>query len=451
MRARFLIIACVLLITFFAGPARTEDRTPVPTTPEPAASTEKADQKQGELIMPAGQGTLPAPEKENENDIQVQPAKGPVPAKAAVATETNKYVIKQNDTLWDISNGFYKDPFLWPLIWKANPSITNPDLIYPGTRLVIPSLAPIERAIQRPVEKAQPVENESEDIFAYQPSMKPKPVPTPTTEPTSSRPKLVLPDELPVPIIDKYAMLSAGFLSQDETDDKIVGSREPKTIFAYDDIVFIQVNSRDTVNIGDRFLIYKLLTKVKHPMTGSTYGRLVRGLGVLQVISKDRPDMITARIVLSFDAIEKGNLITPYQEPSLVYEPSKRRKKDISGYILEVVDGRTINAQMDIVYLDKGAADGIEPGDRLKVFGEPENSNHPLRLIGEVQVFIVKDGTSTAVVRKSSDTLTKGDMIASELAGSPTAEPAVQEQHVIDPTTKPVAEPISQQSSEQPR
>jgi hypothetical protein len=41
-----------------------------------------------------------------------------------------------------------KDPFLWPFIWKANPYIANPDLIYPGNNLAIPSLAPIERALQ---------------------------------------------------------------------------------------------------------------------------------------------------------------------------------------------------------------------------------------------------------------------------------------------------------------
>jgi hypothetical protein len=58
------------------------------------------------------------------------------------------YTIKQADTLWDISNTFLRDPFLWPLIWKVNPYITNPDLIYPGNTLVIPSLAPIEQAIK---------------------------------------------------------------------------------------------------------------------------------------------------------------------------------------------------------------------------------------------------------------------------------------------------------------
>ena len=69
--------------------------------------------------------------------------------------EEGPYLIKQGDTLWDISHAFLKDPFLWPFIWKANTYIANPDLIYPGNKLAIPDLAPIERAMQAPVEQGQ--------------------------------------------------------------------------------------------------------------------------------------------------------------------------------------------------------------------------------------------------------------------------------------------------------
>jgi len=77
----------------------------------------------------------------------------------------------------------------------------------------------------------------------------------------------------------------------------------------------------------------------------------------------------------------------------------------------DVLDGRTINAQTDIVYLDRGSADGVEPGDRLNVYLEHENRKLPRKLVGEVQVFIVKENTSTAMVRMSTDTLAKGDIV----------------------------------------
>jgi len=53
-------------------------------------------------------------------------------AQSPAAEQSGKYEIRQDDTLWDIANAFYRDPFLWPLIWKSNPSINDPDLIYPG-------------------------------------------------------------------------------------------------------------------------------------------------------------------------------------------------------------------------------------------------------------------------------------------------------------------------------
>jgi LysM repeat protein len=405
MIKRFIPLACaafLLVILSFPTAAQLQEQAPTPQAPDTDHSAgEPAEQKQGELSMPAGQGAADTPEGQ---------VKAPPPA-APAKHEQDKYIIKKGDTLWDISNAFYKDPFLWPLLWKANPYITNPDLIYPGNKLAIPSLAPIERAMEKPAEKTAEEKLPEEAGAAPQPGPRPKPQPKPAEEETPARPKIILPEEAAIPLIDKYAMLNAGFINQEEIDDKIIGSNVEKTIFSYDDTVYIRVTAPERVNIGDKFLIYMPLNKVKHPKTGDTYGRLIKGLGILQVTAKDKPDVLTARITLSFDAIEKGSRITPYQEPSLIYEQSQKRKKDLSGYIIEVMDGRRINAQTDVVYLDKGSADGIEPGDRFDVYVEHENSDFPRTLIGEVLVFIVKENTSTAAVRKSSDTLAKGDII----------------------------------------
>jgi hypothetical protein len=168
----------------------------------------------------------------------------------------------------------------------------------------------------------------------------------------------------------------------------------------------------DSVKIGDKFLIFTSLHKVKHPKTNRDFGTLIKGLGLLQIIAKDpAAKVLTARITLSFDAIQKGNMLTPYQEPVPVYNSSQKKAKDISGYILEVTDRRTINAQADVVYLDKGNADGVEPGDSFLVYEEPEQKGFPKKMIGEAQVLLLKEHTSTAVVKKSTQPMGKGNAV----------------------------------------
>lgn len=402
--------ACIsLLLMLVPGTAASqEQKEPAPQQVEKPA-TERTPQP-GSLTVP---GEKPA----EEPMAAPAAAEPPAPAK----DESAEYIIKQGDTLWDISNSFLKDPFLWPFIWKANPYVTNPDLIYTGNKLSIPSLAPIERAMEAApkeqlVEKQAPLSGkEAAKTEEAALATKPKPLkPEPSEEAAPAEgARLILPEEQPQLVIDKYAMLSAGFVNDVENGDRIVGPQEKgKSTLGYDDIVFVTVGSRENVNVGDKFLIFTPLDQVRHPRTRERAGRLIRGLGILQITAKDpAADVLTARITLSFDAVETGSLLTPYQEPALVYQSNEKKAKDISGYILEVTDRRSISGQTDFVYLDKGSADGVDPGDRFTVYAEPEKRGYPRKVIGEVQVFLVKERTSTAVVRKNTDTLAKGDAV----------------------------------------
>ena len=49
--------------------------------------------------------------------------------------ETYIHVVVKGDTLWDICEGLYANPWVWPKVWQMNPHITNPHWIYPGTEL----------------------------------------------------------------------------------------------------------------------------------------------------------------------------------------------------------------------------------------------------------------------------------------------------------------------------
>ncbi len=52
------------------------------------------------------------------------------------------YVVRPGDDLWHISEKFYKSGYNWIDIAKAN-NITNPGIIFSGTRLIIPNVEPI--------------------------------------------------------------------------------------------------------------------------------------------------------------------------------------------------------------------------------------------------------------------------------------------------------------------
>ncbi len=398
---------------------------PQAEAPVPAADTAAVETAPA---TPESAPAAPAPAASETAAIETAPA----------PEQLHPYIIKKGDTLWDISNTFLKDPFLWPFIWKANPSITNPDLIFAGNKLGIPSLSPIERALQAEaapkepvVEKQEPAKDAAAAVEEPVPPREigqreglagahvsgPKPIQPVSAGTGEEMPaaggRLIMPEEQIYPIIDKYVMLSAGFVNEEETGDTITGSQENgKAIFGYDDIIYVSMRDAENIKIGDKYLIFIPLHKVKHPKTGRYFGRLTKGLGILQITAKDpAANMLTARITLSFDAIEKGAMLTPYQEPSPIYHSSQKKAKDISGYILEVTDKRSINAQSDVVYLDKGNADGVETGDRFIVYEEPDKRGFPRKVIGEVQVLIVKEHTSTAVVQKSTEAIGKGNVL----------------------------------------
>ncbi len=371
-----------------------------------------------EAVAPESAPTATAPEVETAPAAIETEVMEPAPA----PEELHPYIIKKGDTLWDISNTFLKDPFLWPFIWKANPTITNPDLIFTGNTLMIPSLSPIERALLAAKEPVVEMKEEAAAVKEPAPLREAGIAGAHVTSPkqrqaeaeeTPAGSRLILPEEQIYPIIDRFSMLSAGFVNEEETGDIITGAREKgKSIFGYDDVVYVSMRDAGNVKIGEKFLIFTHLHNVRHPKTRKNFGKLIKGLGILQITAKDpAADVLTARITLSFDAIEKGNMLTPYQEPVPIYNSSQKKAKDISGYILEVTDRRSINAQTDVVYIDRGKADGVEAGDRFVVYEEPVKRGFPRKVIGEVQVMLVKEHTSTAVVGKSAEPMGKGSPV----------------------------------------
>lgn len=63
------------------------------------------------------------------------------------------YIVKEGDTLWDLSDEFLQDPFAWPDLWENNRHIQDPHWIYPGDSIYLGDSLREENVLQ--VEKSK--------------------------------------------------------------------------------------------------------------------------------------------------------------------------------------------------------------------------------------------------------------------------------------------------------
>lgn len=102
------------------------------TIEEPAPEAEPVPEPEPEPVVP---------EAKEDEIIIIEKAEEVVPAQPPVAEEKPKnitYKIKWGDTLWDIADTYYKNPWKYKYIARYN-GIKNPDYIISGTKIVIPA------------------------------------------------------------------------------------------------------------------------------------------------------------------------------------------------------------------------------------------------------------------------------------------------------------------------
>jgi hypothetical protein len=117
---------------------------PLPAPPPPAPQTQVQD-TQSSSVTPAPPVPPPVIQAPASPPPAPAPAsrKRPVPPVASYKVPTTipkegaPYRIRWGDTLWDISEAFYRNPWLYPRIARFN-NIRNPDFIISGRTIRIP-------------------------------------------------------------------------------------------------------------------------------------------------------------------------------------------------------------------------------------------------------------------------------------------------------------------------
>lgn len=296
--------------------------------------------------------------------------------------EYKDYTVEKGDTLWDISQKELNDYFLWPKIWKENPEIKNPDRIYPKQKIRIPLYL-----LQKEIPETKP-----------KPELKTKP------EIIKEKPveKIIEPVKKEY-LVNKKILTASGYIADSVPNvGKIIDSPVDRTILAKDDYAYIETDN--PVKIGEKFYIIRSVEKVIHPESGREVGYLIEILGIAEVINQENND---TKIIItdSYADIPTGSLLDNFYEIEAPLAIENPRKPDINGYIVATRQLHDINGTWDIVYIDKGKKDGLEVGD---LFASTLQSKHKI-INGLIQIINIRESTSTVIVRKSNNTITKGD------------------------------------------
>jgi hypothetical protein len=288
------------------------------------------------------------------------------------------YTIKKGDTLWDITGERLSDSFLWPKVWKENPGIKNPDLIYPGQKIRIPLYL-----MQKQVELPPPAAGVTETGPSYE--------------------KIEISPRQPF-VVKADLMAASGFISREVPSvGKVAATPTGRTIIGRDDIVYLSINDGGDPAAGSRFYTIRSYGEVKHPKTGETLGNLVEITGVVKVLGKEA-GYLKATVDKSFTDIEVGENIDRYY-PIESFPLLKGKALDVHGTIVEARHLRLLNGMYDLVYIDRGTLDGVKPGGSFTILSEES----PHRPIGKAHVISAGKTTAVAMVTTSEIEINRGD------------------------------------------
>ncbi len=307
---------------------------------------------------------------------------------AQPAGEPTLYVVQKGDTLWDISERFFKDPFFWPNLWSKNPAIGNPHFIYPGQKLrIFPDRIEI---------------------------VAPPPLPVAGITPPSS--------VLVQPMREKSFTVrgSDGFIAEHELTGvgRIVATNHDRVIVGTGDTVYTDLGGAYGARKGDRFSIFSIQEAVTHPLRHVTVGHKIVPLGTLE-LTELTPTGSRATITESYREIGSGALLLPRSDGRLEI-PLKSSGRSLSGIILESFTGNRAVGAGDLVYLDLGAEQGVSLGNMLYVVRQPLPEKEyrgatvlPQEILGALVIVRVGRDTSTALLVKTVEAIELGEMVVS--------------------------------------
>jgi LysM repeat protein len=324
------------------------------------------------------------------------------------------HTVKRGDTLWEICDQYFQNPWMWPKVWSYNPEVQNPHWIYPGDQIRL-------RVGGGP--------NTDLNAGAV----------------TLGSGGFV--NRRPLVPANTIFLRDRGYVDDDTKDTwgEVGGSPEDQMLLSTGDEVYLEIDKGHDVSLGQELTVFRPLRNVGR---GDAKGQVVAILGTARIDKWD-PDHRIARAKLteSLDVIERGAKVGPVGRRFDIVPP-KTDEVDLWAQITASIYPHVIYGQNQIVFIDKGEKDGLEPGNRLFVVskgdvwrqslsqaseyaaarpnedqghgiektgarGHGNDKNYPDEVIGEIRILRVRDHTATCLVTSSSRELEPGNQVVS--------------------------------------
>lgn len=338
---------------------------------------------------------------------------------------TQHYVVQYGDTLWDIAGTYLGSPYRWRDIHQQNPFITDPNLIYPGDILGLSST--VVAADQQPPGADQGALKRSDKRIARPwygvPAPEPKALPSPSYPyPVVPSTELIeaigyiIPYSLSELQAADFGQISGVDPENKETSAHIIDSESKRPGLLFGDILYINKGFEDNVREGDVYVAFRPFREIRHPLTSELIGTQIDILGRIRVKTLEA-GISSAEIIKSYNYIEHGNPIIPVSEVSLPLQKPELGNAQSYGFkvgnqliahvIAEQV-GQRIMSDGDIVFIDVGAAQGVQPADNFIIFREI-GEGYPKQSIGRMTVLSVQEQTAAALVTYSVKAIELGE------------------------------------------
>jgi LysM repeat protein len=384
------LIALTLAVSLVAG-CRTERpmTAPIPVaTAEPSVEGEVVgdDRTAMEAAIDAGPS---APATGSEKAM----ASGGSAALAPNAPDS--YVVKRGDTLWGIAKVFLRDPWFWPEIWQVNKQIQNPHLIYPGDTL---RLVYIDGRPQVTLQRGTMERGDSARVL---PRVRSEPLESAVT---------AIPYATVAAFMSKPSVLAN---EQIKAAPYVFATRDSHVVISNGDTLYAR-GFQSPAEIGTHYNVVRVGDPLRDPDDDRIvgYDGIFTGSGHV-TRSGDPATLImteSSRETVPGDKLLAGGVDVP-----LDFIPSSPKVK-INGRIMAVSDGVTVIGQYQVVVINRGARDGLSPGNVLGIFGlggyvrDTVNQGYlgGMSRLGAKNVRLPDERTGTFMVFKTFDQISYG-------------------------------------------